>query len=264
MPDLGSAAPWATAGVGLGAILAAGALLWLVSLRLRDASIADPFWAPGFLVIGLTYAWSLGDVTPRGAAALGLVGAWAARLGWHLLRRNRREGEDRRYRAMRDRHGEAFWWVSLFTVFWLQGVLLWVVSLPLLNALSAGGGMGPVAWMGGAIALSGIVVEALADAQLRAFRSRRTSDGEVLDTGLWRYSRHPNYFGNAVMWWGLFLLGAGGGGAWTAVSPVVMTFLLTRVSGVALLERDIADRRPAYARYVATTSAFIPWPPRGE
>jgi steroid 5-alpha reductase family enzyme len=190
------------------------------------------------------------------------VGLWAARLGWHLFRRNRREGEDPRYARWREEHGQAFWWVSLFKVFWLQAGILWVVAWPLLVSVTASEPTGWVALGGAAVFLSGFLTEAVADAQLRAFRADPANQGEVLDTGLWRYSRHPNYFGNAVLWWGLWLLAVDAGGWWTVFSPVVMTFLLLKVSGVSLLEEDIEERRPAYAEYVRRTSAFVPMPPK--
>lgn len=252
------------AGNGLLVIAAWGVVLWIVSLRLRDASIADPFWAPGFLVLGSSY-WALRSETgSRGLIALTLTAVWAGRLGWHLLVRNRREGEDRRYRAMRAHHGEAFWWVSLFTVFLLQGFLLWLVAMPILVAVVGVGPLGVWDAVGAILAATGLLLEAIADAQLKGFRSDPANEGAVMDRGLWRYSRHPNYFGNAVMWWGLFLIAVGGGGAWSGVGPLIMTVLLLRVSGVTLLERDISDRRPGYREYVRRTSSFVPWPPRTD
>jgi len=248
--------------VGLGTLAAAFTLLWIVSLRLRDASIADPFWGPGFLLAAAAYLWARGDVTPRGILAVALVAAWAARLGFHLLRRNRAHGEDPRYAAMRAGHGERFWWVSLGTVFWLQALLLWVVSLPLLGAVVGRSPLGAWDLAGTALFVAGFLTEAVADAQLARFRSDPASRGTVLDRGLWRYSRHPNYFGDALLWWGLYLLSVGAGAPWTVAGPVVMTFLLLKVSGVALLERSLAERRPGYAEYVRRTSAFVPWFPR--
>ena len=247
---------------GLTAVAGAMTILWLVSLKLRDASIADPFWAPGFLLASTTYLVLAPERSLRGWLVTALVGIWAARLGSHLLRRNLRSGEDPRYQAMRADHGDRFPWISLFTVFWLQGVLMWLVSAPLFAAAIS---TTPVGWLdvaGGLLMLTGIVLEAMADAQLERFKAHPDNRGKVLDSGLWRYSRHPNYFGNAVMWWGAWLAAAGGGGAWTIFGPLLMTFLLLKVSGVTLLERDIEERRPAYADYVRRTSAFVPWPPK--
>ncbi len=247
---------------GLGAVLAAFTLLWGVSLRLRDASIADPFWGPGFLLAGAAYLGAHGNVTPRGILAVGLVAVWAARLGLHLLRRNRTHGEDPRYAAMRAGHGERFWWVSLGTVFWLQALLLWIVSLPVLGAVVGEAPLGAWDAAGAALFAGGFLTEAMADAQLARFRADPASRGTVMDRGLWRYSRHPNYFGDALLWWGLYLLAVGAGAAWTVAGPALMTFLLLKVSGVALLERSLAKGRPGYAEYVRRTSAFVPWFPR--
>lgn len=248
--------------LGLGVVAGASTLLWAVSLRLRDASIVDPFWGPGFFLVTGTWVAASGADSPRGWLVLCLVGLWAARLGGHLLRRNRREGEDPRYAAWRAEHGDSFWWVSLFKVFWLQAGILWVVALPLLLAAAGDAPLGLWDAAGVTVFLVGFLFEAVADAQLRRFRRDPANRGRVLDSGLWRYSRHPNYFGDAVLWWGLYLPAVAAGGWWTVFSPVAMTFLLLKVSGVTLLEKDIEDRRPGYAEYVRRTSAFIPLPPR--
>lgn len=253
---------WTVALSGLAVVLAALTLLWLVSLRLRDASIVDPFWGPGFALATLTYWLIDGARSPRGTLVLLLVAAWALRLGWHLLRRNRREGEDPRYAAMRERWGERFPRVSLFRVFWLQGVILWIISMPLLAAVRADAPLGVLDWIGAAIVLIGLTVEATADRQLRRFRADPSNRGRVLDSGLWRYSRHPNYFGDAVAWWGLWLVAVAGGAWWTVFSPAGMTFLLLKVSGVPLLEKGLEKSRPGYAEYARRTPAFVPWFPK--
>lgn len=253
-----------TALAGLAVALAAFTLLWGVSVRLRDASIADPFWGPGFLLVTLAYLVAAPDPGARAYLVAVLVALWAGRLGLHLLRRNRAHGEDPRYVAMRERHGERFPAVSLVTVFWLQAVILWVVSLPLLGAVAGNAPLGAWDVAGTVVFAVGFLLEAVADAQLRRFRSDPASRGRVLDRGLWRYSRHPNYFGDAVLWWGLYLVGVGGGAWWSAPGPLLMTFLLVKVSGVALLERSLLETRPGYAEYVRRTSAFLPWPPKGE
>lgn len=251
-----------TGAVGLAVVLTAMTVLWLVSLRIRDASIVDPFWGPGFLLVTASWVLAAGPVSPRAVLVLVLVGAWAARLGVHLLGRNRREGEDPRYAAWREEHGDAFWWVSLFKIFWLQAAILWVVALPLLVSVVSRAPMGAWEVVGALVFLAGFLTEAVADLQLRRFRQDPANRGRVLDTGLWRYSRHPNYFGDAVLWWGLWLVAVGAGGWWTVFSPVLMTFLLLKVSGVTLLEKDMEDRRPEYAEYVRRTSAFVPLPPK--
>jgi len=245
------------------ALLGAMVVLWLVSLPLRNASIVDVFWGPAFVLAAWTAALADDGGGPRRALALALVSLWGLRLGLHLARRNLGHGEDPRYLAMRRGHGPRFWWVSLFTVFLLQAVLAWLISLPVQAAVI--GPAAPLGLLDLAAALLwavGLAFEAIGDAQLARFRADPRNRGRALDTGLWRYTRHPNYFGDACAWWGLGLLGVAAGAPWTLVSPLLMTFLLLKVSGVALLERDIAERRPAYRDYAARTSAFFPWFPR--
>jgi steroid 5-alpha reductase family enzyme len=248
-------------GIAIGVAMLA---LWLLSLRLQDASIVDPFWGAGFVLVAWLSFWGSAGDPARRALALALVTVWGLRLSVHLLARNLGHGEDPRYRAMRAAHGGRFWLVSLGTVFGLQGLLMWVISLPVQVAVAspAPRGLGWLDAAGAALWAVGFLFEAVGDWQLRRFRADPRNRGRVLETGLWRYTRHPNYFGDAVQWWGLGCLGLAAGAAWTLVSPVVMTFLLLKVSGVALLEKDIAERRPEYRRYVERTSAFVPWFPR--
>lgn len=247
---------------GLLAVLGALTLLWVLSLRLRDASIIDAFWGPGFALATLVYYVVDAGPSARGALLLVLVSVWAARLGYHLLRRNRRMGEDPRYVAMRAKHGERWGRVSLFRVFWLQGAILWIVSAPLLAAVISPAALGWLDFAGAAVVLAGLAVEAMADHQLTRFRADPANKGRVLESGLWRYSRHPNYFGDAVVWWGLYAVSAGAGAYWTIFAPMIMTFLLLKVSGVPLLEKSLAQSRPGYAEYVRRTSSFVPWPPK--
>jgi steroid 5-alpha reductase family enzyme len=250
----------------LSAEVLAGAmiLLWCCSLPLRNASIIDACWGPAFVLAAWTADFAGGAGGPRRALALALVTLWGLRLGLHLLRRNAGHGEDPRYAAMRRGHGARFWWVSFFTVFLLQAALAWLISLPVQRAvLAPATPLGPLDALAGLLWGTGVAFEAVADQQLARFRRDPTSRGRVLDTGLWRLTRHPNYFGDALAWWGLGLLGAAAGHPWTLLAPALMTWLLVRVSGVALLERDIAERRPGYRDYVARTSAFVPWFPRG-
>lgn len=239
------------------------ALIWLVSLALRDVSIVDIYWGPGFVVI----AWIAVAMGQSGLPAFllaGLITIWGLRLGSHLFMRSRGKGEDPRYAAMRAARGDAFRWQSLYIVFGLQSVLMWLISWPVLFV--AGGPtdhLGPVAALGATIAVAGLVIEALADFQLRQFKRQASNDGLVMDRGLWRYSRHPNYFGDAVFWWGIYIAALDAPGTWwTIVSPLVMTALLLRVSGVPMLERGLSASKPGYADYAARTSAFIPLPPR--
>jgi len=239
--------------------------LWLVSLALRDASIVDVYWGPGFAVIGAA-AWLLGsggDDARRALATL-LVALWGARLGTYLGWRNFGRGEDPRYQAMRRHWGDRFARVSLVTVFGLQAWLLWFVSLPVQAVhVSPGGPLGALDGAGAALVILGLSFEGVGDAQLARFRADPANRCRVLDRGLWRYTRHPNYFGDCCAWWGLYAIAAATPlGVWTVLSPLAMSFLLLRVSGVALLERSIGKRRPDYADYIARTSAFVPLPPR--
>ena len=241
-------------------------LLWLLSLRLRDASIVDIWWGPGFAAIAaFSCALAPGGEPAREALVVTLSALWGLRLGAYLLWRNAGKGEDYRYQAMRRRHGVRFARVSLFTVFGLQGLLMWFISLPLQVAQTGGstGGLGALDGIGTSVFCVGLLFESLGDLQLARFKADPANAGRVMDRGLWRYTRHPNYFGDCLVWWGLWLVACGApGGVYTVASPVLMTFLLLRVSGVALLERGLVKRKPGYADYIARTSAFFPRPPR--
>ncbi len=239
--------------------------LWAVSVRLRDASIVDPFWGTGFVIVAAV-ALALNQPATNRGLLLGLLTAvWGLRLSVYLLMRNWGHGEDRRYQAMRAHQGQRFWWRSLFTVFWLQAAILWFVSLPIQVAAAAGEPR-PLGWLdalGATVFVVGFVFESVGDWQLARFKRDPANRGRVMDRGLWRYTRHPNYFGDACVWWGLYLIAAAGGAWWTILSPLAMTVLLLKVSGVSLLEKTITERRPEYAAYQARTNAFLPGPPQG-
>ena len=244
-------------------LLAGVALVaWLVATARRNVGLVDVFWPLFFLAAATLYALRADAVWLRGWIVLGLVAAWALRLSAHLAVRNWHAPEDRRYRAIRARNQPGFAWKSLYLVFGLQALLAWLIAAPLAVAIAAPGAPGIVGLAGALLAAFGIAFETVADWQLVRFKANPANESRVMDRGLWRLSRHPNYFGEFCVWWGLFLLAADAGGWWTLVSPVLMTILLLRVSGVALLERDIRERRPAYAGYVARTNAFFPGPPR--
>ena len=251
--------------LALGCGLAAMLVLWAVSLALRDASIVDAWWGPGFAVLASVAAWASDSIDARGALLLVCVWLWGLRLGTHLLWRNHGRGEDPRYAAMRRRHGERFARVSLVSVFGLQGLLQWFVALPLLVALLEPGArpLGVLDAAGIAAFAIGLGFETIGDLQLARFRADPANRGQVMDRGLWRYTRHPNYFGDSLAWWGLFAIALSTpAGVFTLASPLLMTFLLLRVSGVALLERSLTRTRPKYRDYVESTSAFLPLPPR--
>ena len=239
--------------------------LWLLSLRLRNASLVDVYWGPGFAAIAaLAFA---GSDAPgaRGVLLLAMTALWGVRLGAYLGWRNRGGGEDPRYAAMRRRHGERFGRVSAYTVFGLQAALMWIVSLPVQVALlrPGGAGLGIADALGVALWATGLFFEGVGDWQLSRFLADPANRGRVMDRGLWRYTRHPNYFGDSLAWWGIFAVAASTpAGPWTLPSPVLMTFLLMRVSGVPLLERSLVRTRPGYRDYVERTSGFLPRPPR--
>ena len=194
----------------------------------------------------------------------GLVTIWGLRLSLYLLWRNAGHGEDQRYAAMRQYHGPRFWWISLFTVFWLQGVILWLVALPILVTTASTAAVPWNYWdlLGVLCWGVGITFEAVGDWQLTRFKSNPANRGRVLREGLWRYTRHPNYFGDFCIWWGFYFIAVAAGAWWTVISPLLMSVLLMRVSGVTLLESTIQERRPDYADYIRTTNAFFPGVPR--
>lgn len=248
----------------LGLVAALGMAVggWLVSTRLDDVSIVDSLWPLFFLLMTAVFVFGAPQVGERAYLLLFLVSLWAVRLSVFVTGRNWGRGEDRRYRAMRGENEPGFRWKSLYMVFGLQAILAWVIALPLAVAVA---GTAPLGWIDTAAVglwLCGFFFEAVGDQQLAGFLARPGNRDRVMDKGLWRYTRHPNYFGEACIWWGFFLLAAAAGGWWTVVSPILVTALLLRVSGVALMERDIQGRRPAYGDYRTRTNAFLPGPPR--
>jgi steroid 5-alpha reductase family enzyme len=252
----------------LTALLAFGMMtaLWPLSVRLRDVSIIDILWAPAFAILGWSYIFVPPPLGLRGWIALTLVTVWGLRLGIHILARWRRLGhEDYRYAEIRRRNGPKFPITSLFWIFWLQALLLWVISWPLQAALSGSRTLNALDIIAIAMIAAGVLIETVADTQLTHFRAGPDSQGKVLDTGIWAWSRHPKYFGDFLLWWGFFLLGiAAGGPWWTILGPIAMSALLIHYSGAGLMEDTIKDRRPGYADYVRRTSLFIPWPPRAR
>lgn len=240
-------------------------VLWIVSLAIKNASIVDIFWGAGFAVIAIvTFALADG-YAPRKLLITSLAVIWGSRLAIHIGWRNHGKGEDFRYQAMRKRSGGSFALVSLYTVFALQGVLMWVISLPLQFA-QLWREPARLVWLdflGAALWLIGLSFEAIGDWQLARFKADASNKGKVMDRGLWAYTRHPNYFGDALLWWGFFLIAlANPASWWTVISPVLMTTLLMKVSGVALLEKTLVKTRPEYRGYVQRTSAFFPLPPK--
>jgi steroid 5-alpha reductase family enzyme len=246
-------------------VLVLMAALWVLSLVLRDSSIVDIFWGTGFVIL----AWVYFALTPEGFLTRRLLISilttiWGLRLSLYILSRNAGKGEDFRYARWRQEAGPKWWWFSFFKVFLLQGVIMWVVSAPLLGAQ-----LSPLPdrltlldVLGVALWALGFFFEAVGDWQLARFKSNPDNKGQLLSTGLRRDTRHPNYFGDAAQWWGFYLIAAAGGAFWTIFSPIVMTFLLVRVSGVAMLQKSLKSSKPGYEEYIRSTSAFIPWFPR--
>jgi steroid 5-alpha reductase family enzyme len=247
---------------GLVAVLIAGVLTWLVSLPLRNVSIVDSVWSLLFMLQAYVFAFGAGDMGPRSVLVLALVSGWALRLAIFITWRNLGHGEDRRYQAIRARNQPNFEIKSLYLVFMLQAVLAWIIALPLWGATLRAAPLMPLDVAGAALWSIGIVFEAGGDWQLARFKADPANRGKVMDRGFWRLTRHPNYFGDFCVWWGFYLIATSAGAWWSFPGPLLMSFLLLRVSGVALLEKDIGARRPQYAEYIARTNAFFPWLPR--
>ena len=244
-------------------IFAIMVLLWLLSLWLKNSGIVDIFWGTGFVI----FAWVAFLLTPNGfitrkVLLCVLVTIWGLRLSLHILIRNWGKPEDYRYQTWRKEAGQSWWWKSLFKVFLLQGIILLIVASPLLVAQFMNQ-HDPTWWDLFAIVvwLIGFTFEALGDWQLMRFKADPTNEGRLLTSGVWRYTRHPNYFGDATQWWAYYLIALAAGGWWTIYSPILMTGLLLRVSGVTLLEKSLKQTKPGYQDYIETTNEFIPWFP---
>jgi len=241
-------------------------LLWLLSLAIKDASIVDIFWGTGFVISGWVYYF----LAPEGFLArklllIALATTWGLRLSIHLALRNLGKGEDFRYRKWREQYSERWWYLSYVRVFLFQGFLMWLIGTPLLAAQFYPG-PNRLTWLDGLavlVWLVGLFFEAVGDWQLVRFKADPDNKGKVLRSGVWRYTRHPNYFGDAAQWWGFYFFAlATGGGWWTILSPAVMSIFLRSVSGVTLLEKSLKESKPGYRDYIKSTNAFIPWFPK--
>ncbi|TVQ89369.1 MAG: DUF1295 domain-containing protein [Chromatiaceae bacterium] len=248
-------------GTGLAVALGLGIIAWLFSIPRRDVSIVDSLWSIFFLVLTLTYVQLAPAAVERSYLVVFIVTVWAVRLSLYISMRNWGQPEDRRYQAIRADNEPGFWFKSLYVVFGLQAVLAWIISLPLLGAVLGDAPLGWLDYLALTLWLIGFGFEAIGDQQLARFKADPANQGQVMDKGLWRYTRHPNYFGEACLWWGYTLFAIAAGAWWGLLGGALMTFLLLRVSGVALLEKDIGERRPAYRDYIARTNAFFPGPP---
>jgi len=241
-------------------------VLWAISVRIKDASIIDIFWGPACAFGAFATFLRIEGSSPRGIILAGLVAVWAARLAAHLAIRNLGHGEDYRYQAMRKKQGSdaAFAKWSLFHVYGLQGLIAWFVSLPVqIGQIGPERPLGLLAMSGIAIFALGLAFEALGDAQLSAFKKNPQNKGKLMTSGLWAWTRHPNYFGDACVWAGLSIIALEGPYGWAGMlSPIVMTHFLVNISGKAMLERGMEKKYPEYAAYRQRTSGFIPLPPK--
>jgi steroid 5-alpha reductase family enzyme len=248
--------------LGLAAVLMVA--VWLVSLRLQDVSIVDIVWGLAGALMALSSFLLAGGSPPRKFLITAMTVIWGCRLALHIGLRARGKGEDFRYAAMRAERPGTFPIRSLVTVFLFQAFLIWLISIPaqVAQLRPEPAGLTILDLLGLGVWTMGFSFEALSDRQLKTFLADPANRGKVMDRGLWRFSRHPNYFGDSLIWWGIFLVAAATPGGWmTVFSPIIMTFLLMRISGVPLLEKALAERREGYAEYMARTSPFFPWPP---
>ena len=250
-----------------GACVALGLILcvWVASIQIDDASIIDVFWGIGFVLIALLCAAG-GQGSPGRRIALAIMASlWGVRLAVHIRRRNRGRPEDLRYARLRWRDLDRFWITSLYRVYLVQAALMWLIALPLFAGSAHGStrGLGLVDVVGGVVWAVGLGFETIGDLQLTRFKADPANQRNVMDRGLWRYTRHPNYFGDVLVWWGIGIVALAAGQAWWAlIGPAVNAVILVRVTGKPLLESTIVHRRPGYADYVQRTSGFVPLPPR--
>lgn len=243
-------------------MLVMAVIAWTICTIKRNVGLIDIFWSLFLLTAGITQAMMATSLNWQSWLVLSLLAVWAVRLAIYLALRNWSAAEDHRYQAIRARNEPGFVWKSFYLVFLLQAMLAWIISASLAAGIVEHRTHIALLMAGAVLSASGFVFETVADWQLAQFKSDKANRGQVLQHGLWRYSRHPNYFGECCFWWGMFLMGATTATLWTLISPLLMTLLLLKVSGITLLEKDIVDRRPAYQDYIESTSAFFPWPPK--
>jgi len=240
-------------------------VLWIFSVVLKNVSIVDLFWGFGFVIAAAYYFLNTNGLDIRKLILLILVSIWGFRLSIHLTLRNHGKGEDFRYREFRKKYGEKrYWWISFFQTFLLQGILMWLISAPLLGAQYYGSdkSLGILDYSGMILWITGFIFEAGGDYQLAVFKSDPRNKGKVLNTGFWYYTRHPNYFGDSAVWWGYGLICLGAGSYLPVLGSILMTALIIKVSGVALLEKSLKENKPQYKEYIEKTSSFFPWFPK--
>jgi steroid 5-alpha reductase family enzyme len=240
-------------------------LLWIISIIVKNVSIVDFFWGLGFVITCAFYFLKTDVTNPRNIIITTLVAIWGLRLSIYIAWRNKGKGEDFRYREFRKKYGEnRYWWISFFQTFLLQGILMWLISAPLLGAQYYGSNssLGPLDYLGFIFWIIGFSFEAGGDFQLAAFKSDPANRGKVMNRGFWRYTRHPNYFGDASVWWGYGLICLSAGSYIPVLGSLLMTGMIIKVSGVALLEKSLILQKPQYKEYIEKTSSFIPWFPK--
>ncbi len=240
-------------------------ILWIWSVLIKNVSIVDIFWGFGFVVVNVFYVFHLEIIAPRNLLLFILVSIWGLRLTIYLAIRNIGKGEDFRYQKFRKDYGEKrYWWFSYFQVFLLQGILILIVSLPLLGIHSSTN-FGEFIWLDYLAILVwfiGFSFEAGGDYQLYQFKKNPKNSGKVLNTGFWKYTRHPNYFGDSTVWWSYALFSIAAGSYWQIIGAIIMTLLIIKISGVALLEKTLNNTKPKYKEYIENTNAFFPWFPK--
>jgi steroid 5-alpha reductase family enzyme len=245
-------------------ILVVFTFLWIISVFLRNVSIVDLFWGMGFILVDAWYFYATETFGPRQLLLFMLVGFWGVRLSLYLAWRNIGNGEDFRYREFRKNYGKNYWWISFFQTFLLQGILMWLISSTLwgVNRFQATNSLTTLDYIALLVWTIGFIFEVGGDYQLSKFKGDPSNKGKVLNTGFWRFTRHPNYFGDAAVWWGYGLFCISAGSYWFVFGSVLMTLLIIKVSGVALLEKTLKSNKPGYAEYVRRTNSFLPWFPK--
>ncbi len=246
-------------------ILVLVTLLWIWSIFIKNVSIVDIFWGLGFVIVNAFYVFMADELNARKILILTLVSIWGLRLAIYLANRNIGKGEDFRYQEFRRNYGpKRYWWFSFFQTFLLQGVLIMIVSLPLLgiNTSTSTGDLKVLDYIGILVWLIGFTFEAGGDFQLAHFKRDFKNKGKVLNTGFWKYTRHPNYFGDSAIWWSYAIFSIAAGSYWHIIGSIIMTLLIIKISGLSLLEKTLKDTKPQYKDYIQKTNSFFPWLPK--
>jgi len=246
-------------------ILVLVTLLWIWSVFIKNVSIVDIFWGFGFVVVNAFYVFNSGELNARKILILTLVSIWGFRLAMYLAYRNIGKGEDFRYQEFRRNYGpRRYWWFSFFQTFLLQGGLIMIISLPLLGISSSAssGDLNVLDYLGIVVWLIGFIFEAGGDFQLMRFKKNIENKDKVLNTGFWKYTRHPNYFGDSAVWWAYAIFSIAAGSYWQIIGSIIMTLLIIKISGVSLLEKTLKNTKPQYSDYIEKTNSFFPWFPK--